>query len=211
MIVFDPTHHSYHYGGKIIPGVTRILQATGFANYSGPWFDAKAKERGEKLHKYCELIDKGTIINNDEIDQDLKAGVLAYIKWKTKTGFIPILVETPLYSKIYNYAGTPDVFGQFPIGVYCVIDRKSGIAGPSTALQLAAYLQLIIEYVKGKDEIQIFPHQIERYALPKISTGRTLSMVQYSDTKKEVQLFLGLVAGFHWGVNNGVFKMEEAI
>ena len=78
------------------------------------------------------------------------------------------------------------------------MDRKRGIAGPATGLQLAAYVLLIEENFK------IPRYKIKRYALQNIKNRP--KMVPFND-RNDFNVFLGLVSAFHHGCNLGVFKI----
>lgn len=194
---FDDKNHAYFLDGRRLPGVTEILTATNFVKQNGFWTD-EGRDKGKRLHKFCADIDMGKL-DWGEVDQDIMEEVNAYEEWKDRSGFIASFTERALYSAIHQYAGTPDVFGAFPDGTYAVIDRKRGAAGKATALQLAAYVQLICES-RGK----LHPFQVKRFALRGFSGGPPV--IELYPDRLDHPVFLGLVSGFHWGFNKGIFK-----
>lgn len=198
---FEKETHTYWLADRQLVGTTRVLETFNFLNHHTPWFTPEARDRGSRLHHFCAHVDMGTL-NWAEVDLDLLDDVDAYEKWVAQHRFRPIMVEKPLYSKLYFHAGTLDVFGQFEgSSRYAVIDRKSGLAGLATGLQTGSYAQLVHE------EIGVPLHMIDRFALQSLGESKP-KMVPYPD-KKEIPIFLSLVSAFYYGLNKGIFTLNS--
>lgn len=198
---FDPTTHTYWLDDRQLVGTTRVLETFNFLNHSNKWFTPEARDRGSRLHHFCAEVDLGTL-NWAKVNPDLLDEVFAYEEWAGRARFRPHLVEHPDYSRLHLHAGMLDVFGQFEGSPrYAVIDRKSGLAGRATALQLASYAQIVSE-VTG-----IPLHLIDRFALQSLGESKP-KMVHYPD-KKEIPIFLSLVSAFYWGLNKGIFTLNS--
>jgi len=183
----------YTWDGALVPGVTAVLGHS-LVDYSAPWFTDKAKEWGSNLHECCALVDHGTI-DWDSVDGRIEPEVRAYARWKEKTGFQPFLIETPMYSLMYQFGGRFDVLGLLN-GELAVVDRKRGIAHPSTGLQLAAYTQLISE------NLEVARWRISRWALTGFNNGEP-KMIEYTE-RSDWDVFLGQLNGMRWAEKHGV-------
>lgn len=189
-------------GRRQTPGFTQIATALSMLKKNAFWTEA-GRDRGTRIHDACSDINNG-VSDWTRIDPDIFDAVCSYDSWVFDWGFQALLSEKPLYSSIYGYAGKPDMFGLLSpekTNRYAVIDLKSGAASKVTALQLAAYKQLISEATG------IPLHLIHRYALQDLGSGRP-KMVPFTDDS-DLPVWLGLVAAFHWGVNRGLFTMES--
>lgn len=198
---FDERNHAYFHDGEQVPGFTEIATATGFIKENAFWTD-EGRDKGKRLAKSCSQVSLKTF-DWAYVDQDIADEILAYEKWLEETGFVCLLSEAPLYSRLHRYAGTLDLFGKFPDGSHAVIDLKRGAAGKATALQTAAYVQLVCE---SFPKLGLYPFQITRYALRGFSTGRP-KMEPYTD-RNDLPVWLGLVRAFHWGCNAGIFTLN---
>jgi hypothetical protein len=63
LFIFDPATHTYYYDGKVIPGVSGIIEAGGLSDFSmiPSATLAAAQEFGTNVHKTCEAYDKGIL------------------------------------------------------------------------------------------------------------------------------------------------------
>lgn len=140
IIDFNKDRHTYLIDGKPAPSISKIIRVGGFVNFSGVSKEImeRAQKFGSAVHKACELHDL------DDLDYDTLAGDLVpYLDgWKSyvsDSGLEIIDVETPVGSKIWNVAGTPDIFGKIGRD-YAIIDRKSTASfNPSVQIQTAGY------------------------------------------------------------------------
>jgi len=138
---FDPVTHTYFYGGKVIPGVTAILDSHGLISEFAKR-DQNARTRGHYVHKAMALFGKG-ILDWSELDPRILgyvlSGVLFYKEWK----FQPYedALESPWYHPDYLYGYTMDALGfSVKLQEHLLPDFKTGKAPKlATKLQLAGY------------------------------------------------------------------------
>jgi len=169
MLTFNEDTHKYYWNGLNVPGVNEILSTSGISNYNKIpiYLRESALYFGKYIHKMTELFD----LNDLDFDSikdvviDGKRPVEYLEGWiKYKELFKPIFqsIEKPLYSKIYNYAGTHDRVEDITVD-----DIKTGINSKSgDDLQLAAYLQLWNENypdkkIKERRVIKLKPKEFE--------------------------------------------------
>lgn len=168
---FDPALHRYSRGGIILPGVTSILQATGFVDFS--YVDAvrleRASDLGRKVHRAIELYVLDDL-DMDRLDPAIRPYLDAYISFVDQTGFICTRLEKPLAHPLYGYAGMPDQGGYLELG-RAVVDTKISVSlGRWVALQLAGYEELVRADEPGdKSPIHRFGLRLGRNGKPLIT------------------------------------------
>ncbi len=166
------------------PRVTQILQATGISDFSKIRNADFYLERGQDVHMICESIDKGE--PDYWSDGDLAGYAQSYINFKTETGFIPELIEHPVYHDLRKYKGTLDRIGRFPAFKQKALgDIKSGIVAGWTALQTAAYTATQAE-----------PESFKRFGLSLSGTGK-YKLTWFDNYRGDINYFFSLVATVH--------------
>ncbi len=106
-ITFQEDGHKYFYGGKEVPCVSDILSHFGISDFSmvNPNVLEAACLFGSNVHKTCELYDKDDLESCDPVIEPYLDGWIAFRK--DYPGNFDI-IEQPLYSKVWGFAGTPD-------------------------------------------------------------------------------------------------------
>lgn len=66
-----------------------------------------ARDRGKAVHRGCELLDLGTL-DEDDLDEQLVPYIAAYAKFKDDWQPVWTAIEESGYHKTLLYAGTPD-------------------------------------------------------------------------------------------------------
>jgi hypothetical protein len=138
-LIFDEAAHLYTLGGKPVPGVTRVLEATGMIDYS--FLGLKRfyyLERGRKVHQATHLDDEGRLDESEE-SAEILGYVDAWRNFRRDYGFTPNRIEQRVCNRRLGYAGTLDRTGVVRDGPELIVDIKSGIAPPAVRFQLAAY------------------------------------------------------------------------
>lgn len=113
------------------------------------WF--KKQDYGAQEKKRKETADIGTLLH-DLIAADLRGEKRdipdnvkdAFENWQVLKGDYDItasVIETPMCSDLYGFAGTPDLIGTYE-GKRAVLDIKTGAYSIKTGWQLAAYRQM---------------------------------------------------------------------
>jgi hypothetical protein len=164
--------------------VTGILKAEGFIDTQ--WFTEYHATRGTYVHKACELSDRGEL-DIDELDPVLVPYVEAWGRFRFESKFQITEMETRLISYTYQFSGKPDRIGILN-GSPSIIDLKSGVVQPWTALQLAGY-----EILKGS------PHK--RFGVQLKDDGN-YKLTEFKD-RSDRQVFLSCLAVYYWKQNNG--------
>lgn len=211
MLTFDKASHTYRVSGKLVPGVTSLLDALhSFAGVSREALEA-AQARGTFVHDLC------TAYDHDELDED----ALASMDIDEETGvsrWVPYLsaykqflhdhqpnwagIEEMGYSSTYSYAGTPDRWGslntpRMPVK-RAVVDIKSSVQShPVWGIQTAAYRQIIAER---------FPRDgwltARRFTLQLLPTGK-YNLLPW-DSPTDWPAFMALLTLSQWRAKHGL-------
>lgn len=186
---FDPETHTYTIDGVRVPGVTAILKEMGLMP-NCDFYTPGSAERGTDIHMAAQLLDMGSLDWSTVADEYMEY-VIAYEKFKKDFQFIPEVIERPGFNTVSCFGGTPDRVGKVTIngkGKRVLIDLKSGNVEPWAALQTAAYTTF-------------YPNDyLERYAVQLKSDGNY--RVHHFTNTQDQQIFLGLVAAYHWKHNH---------
>lgn len=172
MLKFTEDTHTYSWNGSKVPGTTTILGEYVKSNvygteyyvntFTGSAVDAEkfrvAADHGNAVHlaiKY--LLTDG--LDMESLDPSILATVNQFEAWRDEYVKEIILVEEPLYSTRFGYAGTLDFIFEFKPKyerIYrakiCLTDFKTGAHGLSGP-QTAAYEQLYKEHSKYRGKI----------------------------------------------------------
>jgi len=149
-------------------------------------------DRGTYVHAATEMIDKGTLDWN-ALDDTLRPYCEAYSKYCQSANMGEILIsERPMYHAQYLYAGTLDRVVKMN-GLTSLIDIKSGSPHPATALQVAAYAEL----VRANEDT----HVSKGYVLYLRDDG-TYRLDEVKDLKRNLQIFLAALTVVRWKEEN---------
>jgi len=184
---FDKDNHLFIVDGRVWPSITQILSAEGFIN--GQWFTEYSRNRGSYIHQivHWHIIDE---LDTDSIDPTLKPYYDAWLAFERDVGFVSIEVEQPRINHVYQFGGIPDHVALLN-GKESIIDVKSGVDIPATALQTAAQEILI-----GK--------LLPRYSLQLKADGK-YSLKHHTD-RQDRKIFLSALACYNWRKNHGLVK-----
>lgn len=157
---FTEETHEYRWGDRIVPSVTGIigeLRKVTLGRYeyyvnvfTGNVIDAEtvrdAGDFGTAIHAACALIVRGGHdgLDWEALDADLIPPLKQFEKWLEEWSPEIILVEEPMYSQRYGYAGTSDIIARIPRlkNRIAVIDLKTGVytmVGPQTSAYAEQY------------------------------------------------------------------------
>lgn len=136
---FDAEGHVYRFKGRVVPGVTSILEPLQFLD-GVPWSILEAaREFGTHVHLACHLHNIGQL-DEELLDPALKPYLAGWKEFLDNSGFVVTSSEQRVYHSQLGYAGTADAFGTM-IDTTWVIDIKSGVVPDTVGAQLAAYQQ----------------------------------------------------------------------
>lgn len=193
---FDPEAHRYRLNGAVIPWISFVLEKTGFVDKT--WFRPEHADRGHAVHAACLYLIQGDL-DWSTVHPDLLPRIKGFEAfWQDLRRFAPtvLLAEKPLYSTVYQFAGTPDLAVEVREGVK-VFDIKSGKSGLAAKIQTAAQAILIEERFGVK--------VVERYALELPEEGG-YKLVKHDDRGDRTMFLNGLAM-----VNRRINEKELAI
>ena len=173
---FEKETHIYTVNNKTIPSVSKIVnEVVGLHYIADEWY----LQRGNAIHKALALYIKGKL-NENSIDERIQAYVENGKKAIKDLHLIPTLIETPLYHKTLNFAGTPDLLSDT-----ILIDWKTNHSDNSE-IQLGGYILLLEDNkmnVKKAYEISL--------------EGQTYSLVEYKVSRCK-SLFISVLNIYNW-------------
>ena len=146
VLEFNAERHEYSYGGRIVPGVTSLLQS--LHSFAGVPLDVleEAQHRGSSVHAACHYLDDDDLVEDQLRTQqpEVHAYLPAYRKFLHDCTPNYRAIEVPVFHKTLRYAGTPDRLGELTYAgkrvLDAVIDLKTSVAShPCWSIQCAAY------------------------------------------------------------------------
>lgn len=148
-LTFDEDSHTYKYGNRIVPSVTRILRIAnirfdetgavmrdGF-DFVNPDLLRRSRIFGQHVHAATDLFDRG-VLDEENLDLPLVPYLNGYKQFLSETGFVVTHSEQLVYHPRYKYAGRLDKRGNWK-NTSWLLDLKSGLVPRSVGLQTAAY------------------------------------------------------------------------
>ena len=108
---FDPVQHRYTLNGVVIPGITFILENTGFVDKS--WFKPEHAERGHAVHAACQFLIEGNL-DWPTVHPEILPRIKGFEKFLHDFKHGLVSAETPMYSSMWKFAGTPDLVLEIP-------------------------------------------------------------------------------------------------
>lgn len=170
-ITFDAKAHRYTKDGVGAPSVSQVLSDVGLINTD--WFTPEGMARGIEVHEILATEDnQPDPLGIFDSDTAYSGYLMAWRDFKKMSGFVPGVIETPIYSSFLGMAGTPDRIGTLGDRL-CIVDIKTGTKLKWHGLQLAGYklllgqhgrdVQLRGVYLKKTGKFTIQDYTIESY------------------------------------------------
>ena len=195
-VKYNDNDHTYIVRGKRFGSVTDILQNMGYYDFSAVNRHVleRACARGTAIHETLQYLDQG-VLHKYNYDKKADPYIEAWEKFKNRFRAIPYIIEKPLASSIWQFAGTPDRV--FQVGdYYILVDLKTGQDMPYHDLQTAGYVVLVEENfkikIKKRMTVRLIPHKYKVY---------------HHTENVDRSIFLGSVQGYNWKVNKKVIKL----
>lgn len=198
---FNPTDHTYHLDGNLLPSVTRILRSVVPIDY-GPQTEEQREwvmQRGRAVHHACHLADAGRL-RWESVDERIAGRVRAWMKFIRDAGATVQHSETPLAHPVYRFAGTLDRILDVG-GVVTVADIKSQL-NPQDRLQCAAYSLL------ASANKLATPNAAAVVALADDETYRT-DWLNKPELRQAEREFLACLTVFNWKSTVPTFHLPE--
>lgn len=122
-LVFFDDSHTYEIDGEPVPSVSQLTRFISRELYSdiGQFQLDRAGERGSKVHKALEVLDK---YGQAEIDADNEPYIRAYLQFRKDHPSAWKYIERPLCAPDKAYAGTLDRYGTVD-GKAAILDFKT--------------------------------------------------------------------------------------
>lgn len=182
-------NHVYRYNGVIVPGVSGILEAGGFTDFSQvpDYILEPAKKFGKALHAACHL-DNIDMLDASTLSEPLKPYLASWRKFKIDYKAKIITSEFKVYSVKWNFAGTLDNVVKIEGELVLPDLKSSNTMQASTELQTAAY-KIAWEEQEGMKISKRWGVQLCADGLYKIH--------KYKNRTNE-RVFLGAVQGYHF-------------
>jgi hypothetical protein len=198
MLTFDEAAHMYHWDGKPVPNVTRIIAP--LTDYSHIPAEAleRARQQGQHVHKMVELDCKNDL-DFANLPEWMRGHYAAWRLFVDETGFQCFSSEHKVYHPRLGYAGTLDLAGLMPklktSKKPAVIDvKRSFYAGPAIGLQTVAYAEAWnLSRAAGLAEN---PKLEERYAL-QLNANGTYRLQPFVD-RDDSAAFLACLQQLRW-------------
>lgn len=193
--------------GRAIPGVTSVLKEYMTVNVFGEDYSLhipsgaiipvaimkRAAAFGTAFHDGARLMLTGQGLDWNALDEALAPALLQLKWWIAENVAEVLVVEQPMHSARYDYAGTPDLIcrlKQSKKGHRCLIDFKTGLYGAAARAQTAAYEQLYRENYKYKGFM-------DRAILHISKDGEKVELVPMTG-KTDFQYFLNKLECYRW-------------
>lgn len=195
----------YVIGGHRVPSVTEVIKIAGLSDIqriiavAGADVVQKAADRGQRVHKYCEIVDLEPDLPLESVTEDCRGYVLAYQRFLAETGFAVDLTEEALVSETHGMAGTIDRVGLLYDEVAVLEVKTPQSPDPSWQLQTAGYSLLVTEGYG-------IPVPA-RYVLRLGSNGR-YQLIPHTD-RTDFDVFLAALRVAHYRLAHELASLEE--
>lgn len=110
VLTLDKKDHKYAVDGREIIGLTEAIHSVGLYDFLDDAPTDKlivARERGKDVHRATELWDRGTL-DVASIRPEIKGYLDAWKSFVAMKMVSIVMIETPVYSKRWRFACTPD-------------------------------------------------------------------------------------------------------
>jgi hypothetical protein len=194
---FDEETHQYRIDGVVTPSVTQVLSAAGFTDER--WYKGRNRGKGTSIHEGCTLVDQG-LWDPETTHPDIVPYIHAYESFIRDTGFKAEIIEEPLFSTQWRYAGRCDRWGWVSNGPGSkkrwLIDLKSGSHSDAADIQIALYDVLLSGQLGHQTD--------ERVVLVLKDDGKyKIHSVPATQKCSDVNVGLAAVLTWHWRSNHG--------
>ncbi len=158
MLQLDNETHIYRWDNKVVPSTTQVFSRVAVRNNEeAPWRSVSGSEfmgnyetaarYGTEFHKAAAYIVQGI---NCKYDPVLEPDIISLKLFLREYKIILKLVEKPLYSKLYGFAGTLDLYGELDTPPIIVDWKTATTFQEYWRSQTAGYEKLIAEELKIK-------------------------------------------------------------
>lgn len=206
MFEFDAEKHEYRVDGVIYPSVTQILSGLGMLpDYSK--LDPFYRERGTAVHACIKMHLQGDEIDWDfEMSEEVKPRFERFLWLEEEYGLFPAMIEVPMYSSTFGYAGTPDLYSwSTKLNRSLIVDYKGDAREPGHDLQIEGYSQLLWEAgdrVQVNGDIRAVAFSCPAFIVTLGGTGPRPGVHPIDRSLNNRELFLAAAAVYNWRTQN---------
>lgn len=185
---FDEPAHRYTLDGRELAHVTRILKAVGVSlDFERLVVERKItaedlaykRDLGRAAHMATHYYDEGTL-ERETVGIAVEPRLQAWVDWRARTGFTPVMLETPLHHPTLLVAGMNDRAGYFAKfeghspNDLITVDLKLGDPEDAGAQwQTAAYAEFLAVALEQHPGFDAFTFRLQpRYAVQLGADGR---------------------------------------
>jgi hypothetical protein len=186
---FDAVANVYRLGDRTLPRVTDIINPLlQFANIN-PQVLEYARQKGQAIHAAVKLHNADDLDINS-LDPAIIPRYEAWLKFLADKKPVILGFEQPMYSSIYNYAGTPDLWMAMDDDIW-LPDIKPNSLLIWYPIQLSGYQQILKE--------QLSLPQARRATLQLKDDGKyRFTPYQRVEDAKDMSTFLSLLNIISW-------------
>jgi hypothetical protein len=192
-LTFDADKHIYRIGNRPVVSVTQVISGVFGKRF---WYEDFYAGKGRAVHAAVSYYVNGELEDYD-LDDRILGQIEAFKKFLFETGFNAIESEKHLYSKRYNFAGTPDLLLKSTVDMV-LADIKASIE-PIVNLQMAGYSLLY-------QEIKINP---KRFCAIRLKPDGNYNLYWVKDIKNMQRMFLACLSVYNFKVSNKMIESEE--
>lgn len=164
-VTFNPETHTYLVNGERYISVTQLLKKVGIIE---PWFFSPGSaERGKEIHKFTEMIDRGSVLPHSVENGAHRGYISAYRRFLRDTSVKIRDIEKVVVHHPFRYAGTIDRIAD--LEGPAIIDIKTGHMQDWHGIQLAAY-----KLALGEENVRLYGLYIKesgKYHLKEFNAG----------------------------------------
>jgi len=196
-VIFDPARHAYSdETGRDFPSVMHILKHFGLCPDFETFGNDTAREFGRVVHRVTELNDRGTL-DQYQYDHAVDPWLNGYRRFLAEFKPVWKIIEAPMLSKAWGFAGTPDRIMSFN-GKIAVLDIKTGSPNVSHELQTAGYSILFEENFKERVR-----QRWSLYLMPD-----DFRLVEHAG-RSDRSIFVGLAQAYQFKLNHKLIGDEK--
>lgn len=188
-VTFQKEGHLYFNDSGIkVPSVSSILEHFGLSDFScvDSGVLKAAQDFGTNVHETTAMYDLGTL---GSCDPEVEKRLDQWIKFKEDYGIMDFdIIEQPLYSRIWGFAGTPD-----RVKKDILPDIKTGAKTVAHKIQTAFYKILIEENYRIKI----------RKRMSVYLTGKAYKVHQHKD-RTDINTAKSLISIYNWKCREGL-------
>lgn len=199
-LYFDAEEHEYRLFGRRLPSVTEVLGETGMLpDYS--WLDDFYRERGSAVHEAIglEFFDR---LDWNSLDENTRPYVERFRAFVEHIGFRPLVVEQPLASQAYLYAGTPDALGVTRSGEIFFVDWKCGAVEPGHHVQVAGGYMPLLEEAADEGIVPVTREELARAKMAVVSLAQDPPKLHRVERNGHRDVFRSALAVYNWRRNH---------